>query len=164
MLRKYLNLIGNPIMSLLAFKSKTNNIFLIADLLNDLGWYIGRLQNPNGIHLVVSQIHDDGAAERFIKDLQMIISKLNNTIIKNKMLKLGDEIATNAVKSLGYKSLKKAILGKLNSSSKKSKNRLIYDLKSDLKDPQQQKLLIKAALLCKLSVIPRKWPDIVVAC
>jgi hypothetical protein len=127
-------------MSLLAFKSKTNNIFLIADLLNDLGWYIGRLQNPNGIHLVVSQIHDDGAAERFIKDLQMIISKLNNTIIKNKLLKLGDEIATNSVKSLGYKSLKKAILGKLNSSSKKSKNRLIYDLKSDLNLEQSNDL------------------------
>lgn len=135
-----LYLIGDPIMSLLAFKSKTNNIYLIADLLNDLGWYIGRLQNPNGIHLVVSQIHDDGAADRFIKDLQMIISKLNNTIIKNKLLKLGDEIATNAVKSLGYKSLKKAILGKVNSSSKKSKNRLIYDLKSDLNLEQSNDL------------------------
>jgi hypothetical protein len=70
----------------------------------------------------------------------MIISKLNNTIIKNKLLKLGDKISTNAVKSLGYKSLKKAILGKVNSSSKKSKNRLIYDLKSDLSIEQSNDL------------------------
>ena len=81
-----------------------------------------------------------GGAESFIKDLQMIISKLNNSIIKNKLLKLGDKISTNSVKSLGYKSLKKAILGKVKSSSKKSKNRLIYDLKSDLSIEQSNDL------------------------
>ena len=58
-----LSLIGNPQMSLIAFKSDTMNIYQLADKLNDIGWYIGRLQNPAGIHLVISQIHADGAAQ-----------------------------------------------------------------------------------------------------
>ena len=128
---EHLSLIGNPIMSLIAFHSEKYDIYHIADELSNLGWYIGRLQNPRGIHLVVSQIHADGAAEKFIADLQSVLKSLSSSEIKNKIFKTTDTIAVNALKKTGYNSIKKIILGKTK-SNKKSKKRLIYDLKSDL--------------------------------
>ena len=128
---EHLSLIGNPIMSLIAFHSEKYDIYHIADELSNLGWYIGRLQNPRGIHLVVSQIHADGAAENFIADLQSVLKSLSSSEIKNKIFKATDALAVNALKKAGYNSIKKTILGKTK-SNKKSKKRLIYDLKSDL--------------------------------
>ena len=128
---EHLFLIGNPIMSLIAFHSEKYDIYHIADELSNLGWYIGRLQNPRGIHLVVSQIHADGAAENFIADLQSVLKSLSSSEIKNKIFKTTDALAVNALKKTGYNSIKKTILGKTK-SNKKSKKRLIYDLKSDL--------------------------------
>ena len=128
---EHLTLIGNPIMSLIAFHSEKYDIYHIADELSNLGWYIGRLQNPRGIHLVVSQIHADGAAENFIADLQSVLKSLSSSEIKNKIFKTTDALAVNALKKAGYNSIKKTILGKTK-SNKKSKKRLIYDLKSDL--------------------------------
>lgn len=128
---EHLSLIGNPIMSLIAFHSEKYDIYHIADELSNLGWYIGRLQNPRGIHLVVSQIHADGAAENFIADLQSVLKSLSSSEIKNKIFKTTDALAVNALKKTGYNSIKKTILGKTK-SNKKSKKRLIYDLKSDL--------------------------------
>ena len=128
---EHLSLIGNPIMSLIAFHSEKYDIYHIADELSNLGWYIGRLQNPRGVHLVVSQIHADGAAENFIADLQSVLKNLSSSEIKNKIFKATDALAVNALKKAGYNSIKKTILGKTK-SNKKSKKRLIYDLKSDL--------------------------------
>lgn len=128
---EHLSLIGNPIMSLIAFHSEKYDTYHIADELSNLGWYIGRLQNPRGIHLVVSQIHADGAAENFIADLQSVLKSLSSSEIKNKIFKTTDALAVNALKKAGYNSIKKTILGKTK-SNKKSKKRLIYDLKSDL--------------------------------
>ena len=128
---EHLSLIGKPIMSLIAFHSEKYDIYHIADELSNLGWYIGRLQNPRGIHLVVSQIHADGAAENFIADLQSVLKSLSSSEIKNKIFKTTDALAVNALKKVGYNSIKKTILGKTK-SNKKSKKRLIYDLKSDL--------------------------------
>ena len=128
---EHLSLIGNPIMSLIAFHSEKYDTYHIADELSNLGWYIGRLQNPRGIHLVVSQIHADGAAENFIADLQSVLKSLSRSEIKNKIFKTSDALAVNALKKVGYNSIKKTILGKTK-SNKKSKKRLIYDLKSDL--------------------------------
>ena len=140
---KDLSLIGTPIMSLLAFNSEKHDIYHIADLLSEKGWYIGRLQNPPGIHLVVSQIHADGAAKELVEDMEEIIEKLNTSTIKNKLSKVGDNFSVNAVKSLGYNSLKKAVVS--STGSKNSKKRLIYDLKSSL-DLDQSNDLFKSIL------------------
>ena len=78
-----------------------------------MGWYIGRLQNPRGIHLVVSQIHADGAAENFIADLQSVLKSLSSSEIKNKIFK-SRFFAVNALKKVGYTILKKQSWGKLN--------------------------------------------------
>ena len=52
--------------------------------------------------------------------------------IKNQISNAADSVAVSALKKTGYNRIKKTILDKSN-SNKKSKKRLIYDLKSDLK-------------------------------
>jgi hypothetical protein len=93
--------------------------------------------------LVVSQIHADGAAKELVEDLKEIIEKLNTSKIKNKLSKVSDNLSVNAVKSLGYKSLKKAVVA--STGTKNSKKRLIYDLNSSL-DLDQSNDLFKSIL------------------
>ena len=59
------------------------------------------------------------------------------------MSKVSDNLSVNAVKSLGYKSLKKAVVA--STGTKNSKKRLIYDLKSSL-DLDQCNDLFKSIL------------------
>ena len=99
-------------MSLIAFHSEKYDIY-IADELSNLGWYIGRLQNPRGIHLVVSQIHADGAAENFIADLQLVLKSLSSSEIKNKIFKATD-VLQMLLERQGIIVLKKQSWGKLN--------------------------------------------------
>ena len=65
-----LKLIAKPSMSLIAFGSDDIDIFEVADELSLKGWSFGRIQNPNGIHLVVSQIHYGKVVHQFNKDLR----------------------------------------------------------------------------------------------
>ena len=56
--------------------------------------------------MVVSQIHADGAAENFIADLQSVLKSLSSSEIKNKIFKTTDALAVNALKKVGYNSIK----------------------------------------------------------
>jgi glutamate/tyrosine decarboxylase-like PLP-dependent enzyme len=83
-----LKLIGNPEMSLIAFTSDTHDIFEIGDELNLMGWSFGRLQNPNGIHLVVSQIHSVTICKEFICDLKEAVRKVKRFSISKMIHKI----------------------------------------------------------------------------
>ena len=128
-----LSLIGNPQMSLIAFKSDSMDIYQLADELNDLGWYIGRLQNPAGIHLVVSQIHADGAAQEFINDIDDIVTSIKNRPIKNTLENAGDKITAKILNLMSFNKLKHTLV-KAASQDKQSKNkkRIIYNVKQGL--------------------------------
>ena len=128
-----LSLIGIPQMSLLAFKCNSVATYELADKLNDKGWYIGRLQNPSGIHLVVSQIHADGAAEQFIEDLSIILISLEKKTIKNRVNSFSDMLASKVLQLMPYNKLRDTFVKQATKEKKStSKNRIIYDLKSEL--------------------------------
>ncbi|EGW31697.1 sphingosine-1-phosphate lyase [Spathaspora passalidarum NRRL Y-27907] len=60
-LSKYLEIIGDPIASVIAFKVKeseaTNiNIYELGDLLNSKGWHFAALQNPAGLHFALTRL------------------------------------------------------------------------------------------------------------
>ncbi len=52
-----LELIGSPCMNILAFTTRSNrpDIFVLADGLEERGWYVDRQQRPNCIHITVMQ-------------------------------------------------------------------------------------------------------------
>ncbi|CAN3377051.1 hypothetical protein DIURU_002054 [Diutina rugosa] len=58
-LSKYLEVIGNPLGSVVAFKTKTDNVFNIYDLSDDLshkGWHYATLQNPPALHFAFTRL------------------------------------------------------------------------------------------------------------
>jgi glutamate/tyrosine decarboxylase-like PLP-dependent enzyme len=57
---KGLEILGDPQMSVLAFTSKSGNIFNIGDALQRRGWQLDRLQFPDALHLTVTQLNIAG--------------------------------------------------------------------------------------------------------
>lgn len=103
-----LKLIAQPSMSLIAFNSDDVDIFEVADELSIKGWSFGRVQNPNGIHLVVSQVHYGKVVTQFNNDLRDAVVKAKRISIN----KITHKFQINSVKLL-KKLLPNGVLPKL---------------------------------------------------
>lgn len=51
-----LEIIGDPITSVISFKSSKVNIYQISDILNSKGWHLSALQKPAALHLAVTKL------------------------------------------------------------------------------------------------------------
>lgn len=71
---KGLRILGNPQGPLLSFGSTDPavNIFAVADQLEQKGWSINRVQNPDGIHAMVTAKHRD-VAQDYLVDLAQAV-------------------------------------------------------------------------------------------
>jgi len=69
-----LDVIGNPDMSLLAFTSKSGDIFNIGDGLSKKGWHLDRLQFPDALHLTITRLNI-GMEEEFLQDLADLLGE-----------------------------------------------------------------------------------------
>lgn len=59
LLSKYLEIIGDPIGSVIAFKIKKNqviNIYEVSDILSKNGWHFATLQNPSALHFAFTRL------------------------------------------------------------------------------------------------------------
>ncbi|NNN01501.1 MAG: aspartate aminotransferase family protein [Acidimicrobiaceae bacterium] len=63
-----LEIIGDPIGPLIAFTSTTNDIFAIADVMDDRGWHLNRVHRPNGVQMMIAPLHERYVDE-FLADL-----------------------------------------------------------------------------------------------
>jgi sphinganine-1-phosphate aldolase len=70
-----LSVIGDPDMSIVAFRSDSLNIHVLGDELHMMGWHFDRQQLPDSLHLTISQVHAD-VADDFLVDLQKAVEKL----------------------------------------------------------------------------------------
>ncbi len=137
----HLELIGIPDMSLIAFRVIEKSTYELADLLNDKGWYVGRLQNPEGIHLVVSSIHTNDVIHTFIKDVEDSLSELFSTNFKSSIQHIGDNLLKGMLNLLPFNQLKKTLAKQANKDqSKPTKKRLVYDVKSHLTENESNSL------------------------
>lgn len=106
-----LQIIGKPDMSIVAFKSDTIDVFLLADELNKLGWHFERQQLPASLHFTMNYIHRY-AMDELITDLNKCIH-----VVKDKKLQqFGNLLQSAAVKGLS-KILPPGTLAKINKSS-----------------------------------------------
>jgi sphinganine-1-phosphate aldolase len=87
-----LEIIGNPQMSVLAFTSKSGNIFNIGDALHRKGWDLDRLQFPDALHLTVTRLNV-GMEEEFLKDLGEVLGEEQELIKEYKATKTSIHIA-----------------------------------------------------------------------
>lgn len=73
-LREDLFVLGKPLVSVVAFTSKTLNVYDIADAMSGRGWHLNALQNPPAIHVAVT-MPIVNAADRLIKDLIAVVEE-----------------------------------------------------------------------------------------
>jgi len=67
-----LTIIGRPLVSVVAFTSKTLDVYDIADAMTSKGWHLNSLQDPPAIHVAVT-LPVSKVWERLVKDLEDVI-------------------------------------------------------------------------------------------
>ncbi len=76
-----IQLMGEPSMTIVAFTSESIDIMEVADELSIKGWHFERLCEPAGIHLTISQIHQE-VMPNFIADLEVAIAEVKSNSVK----------------------------------------------------------------------------------
>ena len=71
-LREELSVMGKPLVSVVAFTSKTLNIYDIVDAMTAKGWHLNALQNPPAVHVAVT-LPMVAATDRLIADLTAVV-------------------------------------------------------------------------------------------
>jgi glutamate/tyrosine decarboxylase-like PLP-dependent enzyme len=73
-----LNLLGDPLF-VIAFNSKTLDIYRVLDYMSGKGWSLNALHKPPALHLCVTLRHtSSGVAERFIDDLKAAVQHVKD--------------------------------------------------------------------------------------
>lgn len=98
-----LEVMGKPIVSVIAFTSKTLDIYDIADAMSGKGWHLNSLQDPPAIHVAVT-LPITKVWEKLIADLEAVVEgekeKERVRIVEGKGAKgksLGDSAALYGV-------------------------------------------------------------------
>jgi len=68
---------GKPDLTLIGFGADGLDIFAAADRMAEQGWLPGRLQNPRGMHLMLSMYHEP-AREDYVRDLAAAAAHVRN--------------------------------------------------------------------------------------
>ena len=91
-LRDDLNVMGNPLVSVVAFTSKTLNIYDLADAMSSKGWHLNALQRPPAIHVAVT-LPIVAAVDKLVKDIVAVVEdekeKERERIVEGKGAKGG---------------------------------------------------------------------------
>ena len=83
-----IEIIGNPLLNIIAFKSNALNIYYVIDEMKKKRWDLSVLQNPPAFHLCITKCHTKEVTEKFISDLESSIS-----IAKNNPSKLSGTLS-----------------------------------------------------------------------
>jgi sphinganine-1-phosphate aldolase len=59
---------GNPQLGILTYGSAREDIYAVADRLGEKGWFVGRLAEPRGIHLMLNLTHEP-VVDQYLADL-----------------------------------------------------------------------------------------------
>jgi sphinganine-1-phosphate aldolase len=70
-----LHIMGNPITSVVAFSSKTLNIYEIGDRMSHRGWELNGLQKPPALHIACTML-TISAVDTFLKDLTEVVEEV----------------------------------------------------------------------------------------
>ena len=74
-----LEVMGNPKVCIVAFKSEKFNVYTLADEMKKRGWLLSSLQYPTCVHLYITPMHtQSGIKERFVNDLAEAAKELLN--------------------------------------------------------------------------------------
>jgi sphinganine-1-phosphate aldolase len=66
---------GNPITSVVAFSSKTLNIYDVGDRMSNRGWELNGLQKPPALHIACTML-TISAVDTFLQDLAEVVTEV----------------------------------------------------------------------------------------
>lgn len=90
-----LEIIGNPVCSLVSYRSKDPvncNIFAIGDKMQEKGWHIDRLQHPDALHAMITCSHTK-VIDAYLEDLKQAVADVKG----NPGLAFENDAATYSV-------------------------------------------------------------------
>jgi sphinganine-1-phosphate aldolase len=67
-----LEVLGNPLVSVVAFTTKTLNVYDVADAMTARGWHLNALQNPPAMHIAMT-LPSSKVWERLVADLEAVV-------------------------------------------------------------------------------------------
>ena len=70
-----LHIMGNPITSVVAFSSKTLNIYEVGDRMSNRGWELNGLQKPPALHIACTML-TISAVDTFLQDLAEVVTEV----------------------------------------------------------------------------------------
>jgi sphinganine-1-phosphate aldolase len=70
-----LHIMGNPITSVVAFSSKTLNIYDVGDRMSNRGWELNGLQKPPALHIACTML-TISAVDTFLQDLAEVVTEV----------------------------------------------------------------------------------------
>lgn len=65
-----LDVVGDPIMSVIAFSSSIVDIYVVNDILSSKGWKMSALQSPPALHMCFTPAHSEDITRQLIADLK----------------------------------------------------------------------------------------------
>lgn len=81
-----LYVLGDPLVSVVAFSSKTLNIYIVGDMMSTRGWHLNALANPSALHLAVTVSEvvaaSETPAERLFLLLAASLGERNRRVIE----------------------------------------------------------------------------------
>ena len=75
--------IGEPSTSVVAFGSRSLNIYAINDVMNRFGWHLNALQNPPAVHIACTMLTSERTVATFITDLKMAVAEVKSQPLLN---------------------------------------------------------------------------------
>jgi glutamate/tyrosine decarboxylase-like PLP-dependent enzyme len=66
--------VGYPVGPVLALESSTVDLYAVADVLDDRGWYVNRNVEPHGLHMMLSPAHAD-VVDQLVADLRDAVGR-----------------------------------------------------------------------------------------
>jgi glutamate/tyrosine decarboxylase-like PLP-dependent enzyme len=73
-----IEVVGDPIGPVLAFRSDTIDLYAVGDVLDDRGWNLNRNTEPRGLHLMLSPAHG-AVIDELLRDLAEAVSHHGET-------------------------------------------------------------------------------------
>ncbi len=81
-----IQILGDPHMSVVAFKAKTDlKTYLMKSALEKKGYHLSPIQNPPGLHVCLTDVHDNEFPKMLANDLIDILAKLETEKLDHKV-------------------------------------------------------------------------------
>ncbi|CAG2173834.1 unnamed protein product, partial [Oppiella nova] len=75
-----IQIIGDPLMSVIAVRSDRFNIFRLSDKMSEMGWSLNPLQFPSAVHICLTLMHaQTGVADAFLSDFKTVVNECLKT-------------------------------------------------------------------------------------